>query len=129
MCIHPPQACPTYAEAYNNLGVLQRDIGAIADAINSYSRCLEITPDSRNAGQNRLLALNYMYHGEDALVCDAHVEWGARFAALHTPLPPLTPGLDVDLDPERRLHVGYISPDLFTHSVSYFAHAPLGHHR
>lgn len=22
-------ACPTYAEAYNNLGVLQRDVGAI----------------------------------------------------------------------------------------------------
>ena len=24
--------------------------------------------------------------------------------------------------------VGYISPDLFTHSVSYFAEAPLRHH-
>ncbi|KAG1668374.1 hypothetical protein FOA52_004883 [Chlamydomonas sp. UWO 241] len=123
------QACPTYAEAYNNLGVLQRDVGAIADAINSYSRCLELTPDSRNAGQNRLLALNYMYQGEDAIVCNAHADWGARFSALHPPLAPLTPGRDVDLDPERRLNVGYISPDLFTHSVSYFAHAPLAHHR
>lgn len=27
------------------------------------------------------------------------------------------------------LQVGYISPDLFTHSVSYFAEAPLSHHR
>lgn len=26
------------------------------------------------------------------------------------------------------LQVGYISPDLFTHSVSYFAEAPLAHH-
>lgn len=25
--------------------------------------------------------------------------------------------------------MGYISPDLFTHSVSYFAEAPLSHHR
>lgn len=24
--------------------------------------------------------------------------------------------------------VGYVSPDMFTHSVSYFAEAPLGHH-
>ena len=24
--------------------------------------------------------------------------------------------------------MGYISPDLFTHSVSYFAEAPLRHH-
>lgn len=26
------------------------------------------------------------------------------------------------------VQVGYISPDLFTHSVSYFAEAPLTHH-
>jgi hypothetical protein len=24
-------ACPTYAEAHNNLGVLQRDVGAISE--------------------------------------------------------------------------------------------------
>ena len=29
---------------------------------------------------------------------------------------------------ERPLVVGYVSPDLFTHSVSYFAEAPLAHH-
>lgn len=26
------------------------------------------------------------------------------------------------------LQVGYVTPDLFTHSVSYFAEAPLSHH-
>ena len=26
------------------------------------------------------------------------------------------------------MQVGYVSPDLFTHSVSYFAEAPLAHH-
>lgn len=38
---------------------------------------------------------------------------------------PLTPP---SLDPDRPLRIGYISPDLFTHSVSYFAEAPLTHH-
>lgn len=33
-------------------------------ALASYSRCLELVPDSRNAGQNRLLALNYIHSGE-----------------------------------------------------------------
>ena len=28
----------------------------------------------------------------------------------------------------RRLVVGYVSPDMYTHSVSYFAHAPLSSH-
>jgi tetratricopeptide (TPR) repeat protein len=44
-------ASPTYAEAYNNLGVLQRDVGAIPDALTSYERALQLAPESRNAGQ------------------------------------------------------------------------------
>jgi hypothetical protein len=52
-------------------------------------RCLELSPDSRNAGQNRLLALNYIHRGEMALVCEAHAEWGERFQHLFTPLAPL----------------------------------------
>lgn len=43
-------AAPSYAEAHNNLGVLQRDVGAVPDALASYARCLELSPDSRNAG-------------------------------------------------------------------------------
>ena len=77
--------CPDYAEAYNNLGVLQRDVGAIPDAIVSYDKCIALCPDSRNAGQNKLLALNYIYPGESRLVCDAHETWGREFAARHPP--------------------------------------------
>jgi hypothetical protein len=40
-----------YAEAHNNLGVLQRDVGAIPDALSSYERALQLVPDSRNAGR------------------------------------------------------------------------------
>ena len=124
----------------------QRDVGAIREAIASYSRSLELSPDSRNAGQNRLLALNYVYPGEDPVVCRAHEEWGARFQRLHPCLPPLLAAASgeeaggavgaplgtaplLDLRPDRPLVVGYVSPDFFTHSVSYFAEAPLTRHR
>jgi protein O-GlcNAc transferase len=43
-------AAPRYAEVYNNLGVLQRDVGAIVEALASYEKCLELDPDSRSAG-------------------------------------------------------------------------------
>jgi hypothetical protein len=56
------------------------------------------------SGQNRLLALNYIYPGEDPAVCAAHAEWGTRFAAQFTPLPPLTPA-DWDTTPGRPLRV------------------------
>ncbi|BDA40757.1 probable UDP-N-acetylglucosamine-peptide N-acetylglucosam [Coccomyxa sp. Obi] len=116
-------AAPDYAEAYNNLGVLQREVGAIKEALASYTKCLELAPTSRNAGQNRLLALNYIYEDTAA----AHEDWGAQFQKLFEPLPPDFNARFADL--ERPLVVGYVSPDLFTHSVSYFAEAPLSHHK
>ena len=163
-------AKPDYAEAFNNLGVLQREVGDAAAAVESYQRCLDIDPDNRNANQNRLLALNYIYHGEQEFVCAAHAAWGQRFQQIHPqlPLPPplLTTtttntntktktkeiinsktataatvdspsaaangnnGNSIIIDTARGLPlvVGYVSPDLFLHSVSYFAEAPLRHH-
>lgn len=93
------------------------------EALASYSKCLELAPTSRNAGQNRLLALNYIYEDTAA----AHEDWGAQFQKLFQPLPPDFDARFADL--ERPLLVGYVSPDLFTHSVSYFAEAPLSHHK
>lgn len=145
-------AWPGYAEAHNNLGVLQRDMGSIPEALASYETCLKLDADNRNAGQNRLLALNYIYPGEDPMVCEAHAAWGHQFQQQFNPLPPLqhtdpladsadvaAPGeIAAELADESTtdsahvssapLVVGYISPDLFTHSVSYFAQAPLRHH-
>lgn len=117
-------ANPTYAEAYNNLGVLYRDAGQITRAIDAYEQCLKIDPDSRNAGQNRLLAMNYINEGDDDKLYEAHRDWGRRFMRLY----PQYTSWDNHIDPERPLIIGYVSPDFFTHSVSYFIEAPLAHH-
>ncbi|GAB4833345.1 hypothetical protein Ancab_031589 [Ancistrocladus abbreviatus] len=117
-------ANPTYAEAYNNLGVLYRDAGDISRAIEAYEHCLKIDPDSRNAGQNRLLAMNYINEGHDDKLYDAHRDWGRRFMRLY----PQYTSWDNPKEPERSLIIGYVSPDFFTHSVSYFIEAPLSHH-
>ncbi|KAJ6796668.1 putative UDP-N-acetylglucosamine--peptide N-acetylglucosaminyltransferase SPINDLY [Iris pallida] len=114
----------TYAEAYNNLGVLYRDAGNIALAIEAYERCLQIDPDSRNAGQNRLLAMNYINGGSSDKLFEAHREWGMRFMKLY----PHYTSWDNPKDPDRPLVIGYVSPDYFTHSVSYFIEAPLIYH-
>jgi len=60
------------------------------EAIASYERCLELAPGSRNAGQNRLLALNYILPGDDPVVCAAHMQWRA-------PAPQRTPPLNQDM--------------------------------
>uniref|UniRef100_A0ACD5Y7T3 Uncharacterized protein n=1 Tax=Avena sativa TaxID=4498 RepID=A0ACD5Y7T3_AVESA len=117
-------ANPTYAEAYNNLGVLYRDAGSITLSVQAYERCLQIDPDSRNAGQNRLLAMNYIDEGSDDKLYDAHREWGKRFMKLYTQYT----SWDNSKVADRPLIIGYVSPDFFTHSVSYFVEAPLAHH-
>ncbi|XP_042032819.1 probable UDP-N-acetylglucosamine--peptide N-acetylglucosaminyltransferase SPINDLY isoform X2 [Salvia splendens] len=117
-------ANPTYAEAYNNLGVLYRDAGNISLAVEAYEQCLKIDPDSRNAGQNRLLAMNYIHDGTDDKLYEAHRDWGRRFMKLF----PQYTSWDNENDPERPLVIGYVSPDYFTHSVSYFIEAPLIYH-
>lgn len=114
----------TYAEAYNNLGVLYRDAGSITSAVQAYEKCLQIDPDSRNAGQNRLLALNYIDEGFDDKLYQAHREWGKRFLKLY----PQYTSWDNPKVADRPLVIGYVSPDYFTHSVSYFIEAPLAHH-
>ncbi|CAI8591015.1 unnamed protein product [Vicia faba] len=75
----------TYAEAYNNLGVLYRDVGDIALANNAYEQRLKIDPNSRNAGQNRLLVMNYIDEGNDDKLFEAHRDWGRRFMRLYQP--------------------------------------------
>ncbi|KAL0338664.1 UNVERIFIED_CONTAM: putative UDP-N-acetylglucosamine--peptide N-acetylglucosaminyltransferase SPINDLY [Sesamum angustifolium] len=117
-------ANPTYAEAYNNLGVLYRDAGNISLAVEAYEQCLKIDPDSRNAGQNRLLAMNYINEGTDDKLYEAHRDWGRRFMRLFLQYN----SWDNIKDPERPLVIGYVSPDYFTHSVSYFIEAPLIYH-
>jgi protein O-GlcNAc transferase len=53
-------------------GVLHRDAGNISLAVDAYEHCLQIDPDSRNAGQNRLLAINYINDGGDDELYIAH---------------------------------------------------------
>ena len=99
-------------------------------AIEFYKGCMELCRENPNAFQNHLLALNYIHHGETALVCEAHAEWGIDFLGqLTNPLPPISRSSWPALSQRGgRLRVGYLSPDLYRHSVSYFAESPLSHH-
>ena len=114
------------SEAYNNLGVLYRDMGESERSLQAYRDCLRRDRDARAAGQNILLQLNYVMGGERQEVCTAHRRWGERFEQLHPRMKrsPRSPGAAIT----RRLRVGYLSPDLCVHSVSYFAEAPLREH-
>jgi len=115
---------PQYAEAYNNLGVLYRDEGEIKKAIACYDKCLALNPHSRNASQNRLLAMNYLPDADIQAIFQAHREWGIeKCKQVH-----IRQGYKNDYRLDRPIKVGYVSPDFFTHSVSYFIEGILANH-
>lgn len=83
------------------------------------------------AGSQRLMSLNHMPDWTPARIQAAHRAWGdlqAAAARSAGPVPAHDPGHD--RTPDRRLRVGYVSPDFRFHPVGRFA-LPLiaGHDR
>jgi len=105
---------PESAAAYNNLGIALKDQGLFPEARDAYTRSLDIDPDAPEVHSNLLMCLSYDPAVDGAALFKAHDEWAARHEK---------PGHGIfnrSLDPQRLLKVGYVSPDLWTHSVAYF---------
>jgi predicted O-linked N-acetylglucosamine transferase (SPINDLY family) len=77
------------------------------------------------AHNTRLFAMNYIatYSPEEILA--AHRRYAER---IETPLRPQWPAHRNDRDPDRKLKVGYVSPDFRYHSVAYFIEPVLARH-
>jgi protein O-GlcNAc transferase len=116
---------PANAEAHSNLGrvfVLQ---GRLAEAGARYETALALKPDYPQARSNQLLWLNYSDETPE-VIFGAHRAWAER---VEQALPRRAPHANVR-HPERRLRVGYVSPDFRAHSVaSYLAPVIARHDR
>lgn len=111
------QVNPNNPETFNNLAVVLRDEGKVEEAISFFEKALKIDIHSRNAGQNRLLALNFLYGNHTK----EHKIWGDNMMKIYKKYTTY----NNKKDPKKQIKVGYISPDFFTHSVSYFIDNPL----
>jgi len=107
---------PDYSIAWNNLGNDLRDQGRLVEARDAYRKALQLKPDYMRAHSNLLFSLLYDMADSQA-VYEEHLKWGEIHAA---GLMPLRQGIEHAHDPERRLRIGYVSPDFKEHSVAYF---------
>lgn len=106
---------PEQPAAYDNLGNALTAQGKFDEAIACYREGLRLRPEDHSMHSNLLLALNYPNHSDPAELLAEHRAW----AAAHGPasvasMPPNS------REPERRLKIGYVSPDFREHSVAYF---------
>lgn len=115
---------PRLAVALTSLGGAHQGRGDFEQAERYYRQCLAVAPGDLQARSNLLMLLNYLPDVKPDAVFAEHLEWG-RVA--EDRLPVLEP-IARDRDPQRRLRVGYLSPDFCEHSVASFIEPVLRHH-
>ncbi len=107
---------PGYAAAHDNLGRVLKAQGRSTEAIAHHRAAVAAQPKAE-VHSNLLFSLNFPAGIAPEDVWAEHRRW----AELHAePLRAAWAPLANDFDPERRLRIGYVSPDLVNHAVAYF---------
>jgi len=108
---------PAYADAHNNLGNAFKELGRLGDAVASCTKALAINPDYAVAHSNALLIEQYRRGHTARSLYQLHCRWDEQHGL---PLRASWPVHLNTVDPERRLRIGFVSPDLGRHPVGYF---------
>jgi protein O-GlcNAc transferase len=150
---------PDFADAHYNMGVLFRQWHRLDEAVKSFSRAIEFKPShtapkvnlaetlqlmgetddseevlknvlvndpvNATAQQALLVSMNYNPRYRYINVINAHLEWAD---ALDSKIDNRT--WPNDPAPDRRLKIGYLSPDFCNHPAAHFLEPIVaGHHR
>ncbi len=115
---------PSCVPAHNNLAQALKERGLLAESVAQQRVAIHLSPEGAGLHSNLLLDLNYLT-GLDVRECAReHRLWGERYGApggrvaLHANVP----------DPQKRLRIGYLSPDFRAHSVAFFIEPLLAAH-
>lgn len=110
--------------AHENLGGVLTSQGRLKEAFEIYRRGIKFSPNNAGLRSNFLTSLNYGPHLEPSEILAEHRAWG-EILGKSSPRPARHTN---SRDPERKLRVGYVSPDFRSHSVAYFFEPLLAAH-
>ena len=105
---------PDSAETHNNLGYTLWDLGRVDQAVDSFRTALRLDSGDAEINSNLILALHYQPDATAEMIAAEQRAWNHRFGDSVRPRAFSHPN---DRTPDRRLRVGYVSPDLWGHVV------------
>jgi len=105
---------PDYAGAHGSLGNALKEVGLLDEAVASYRQAIRLKPDYANAHSNLVFTLHYHPGYDGGMIHEELGRWNQRHAE---PLKKLIQPHGNNRDPDRRLRIGYLSPDFREHPV------------
>ena len=116
-------ASPDLPEIHSNLGFALRELGRPAEALSAFKRARQLDSNNPRYGTHVISTMGYIAGVSQGEI----LEESRRWAAAHENRPASAP-LPSDPRPDRRLRVGYVSPDFCGHPVSAFFEPLLSAH-
>ncbi len=116
---------PGYGAAHGNLALSTRALGLLDESIEHYRQTVELAPEAVDQYSSLLYTLNYHPDYDARTLFEEHRAWGRRHA---DPLTAASQPLANDRSPGRRLRVGYVSPNFYSHAVNFFVEPILASH-
>ena len=116
---------PDHAYSHTNLGSILQMQGRLDEAEVSFRRALKMEPRSNTVYDALLFALNYHPDKSGEEIFQAYREYDARIGKSYRETWRTHSNRR---DPDRRLKIGYVSPDFWKHAVRHFLEPLLVHH-
>jgi predicted O-linked N-acetylglucosamine transferase (SPINDLY family) len=115
---------PDWSVPHYNLGLCLRNQGRPAESRAALQTALQLAPHDVVTHSTYVGSFHYDPAVDAATLLAEHRRWAERHTA-HLPPPDRYANIP---DPEKRLKVGYVSPDFRSHASSFFLEPILTHH-
>ena len=125
--LYPPNQITS---ALNNLASVLYKQGKVVEALMNYKAAHELTPQDALIHSNYLFISNFVPHPDPMNLFKEHKKFSEKYESSirkHNHDAEMAVSV-LQRDPNRRLRIGYLSPDFRQHSVAHFIEPVLAEH-